>query len=500
MPPSLSDSKAKMVGFDSPERAGAYFLEVLLRLQPYAQAIMIDRSYAPDCSYTHPLFHIPPADLRGCTLPLTGNLSSREALKLLFGVRRAVFPQTVWKTEGSGFDSKSNKVFVLMQHKLDLVFMPRIFNTLHFKVATTLQLKPIYINLDDQAQNMPSESSDYPFDKPATALTSGLDSADLHNGIGDGDRMQDGWKMYDDNGTRNQYLESITSEELRGSGSGSTAYTNAKRTASNCIHHGNLGVDAPLLDKLDASIPTTDSPAGLGESCCCSADAVCGRFCASCKRSAGSGLVLTTRWVICSQEDMMQPYDILLCMLCFPAIVVCSWARAAVYFSQRFKSALLVRKQAKVKALRPGGSAFARAKPCIQVSERNAGPSSAAADIETMDTALLPEVDESAKERAVEKARKNVIGSMANASAHLDNIPEEDAEMHGPESRLENVPIGGGMDANYGMRYMKGNLLAEFNNSFQRASGKSKSVRFTENVGNGMDDNGDTKCDVECKN
>lgn len=63
---------------------------------------MIDRSYAPDCSYTHPLFYVPPVDLRGLTLPLADNLDSREAIKLVFRAKRTLFPQTVWKTEGSG--------------------------------------------------------------------------------------------------------------------------------------------------------------------------------------------------------------------------------------------------------------------------------------------------------------------------------------------------------------------------------------------------------------
>ncbi|KAH8836664.1 hypothetical protein MCOR29_010375 [Pyricularia oryzae] len=488
----MSDPKGKMVGFDSPERASAYFLEVLLRLQPYAQAVMIDRSYAPDCSYTHPLFYVPPVDLRGLTLPLADNLDSREAIKLVFRAKRTLFPQTVWKTEGSGFDSKSNKVFVLMQHKLDIAFMPKILNALHFKVATTLQLKPIYINLNDQTQTMPSESSGHVSNSRSAALTYQLGVSNSQDGISDGDRMQNECKTYSYSDMHNQYSGPAFFEELQGTANGSAAYTKEKQTVLGRVSIEDRGVDA-LLFGLDGSAPTTDSRSGSGESCCYSADAVCGGSC------TGSGLALTTRWVICSQEDMMQPRDIVLCMLFFPAIAAFNWLQAAVYFVQRVKSALLFHDQAHVKAPRPGRSASARAESYNPVSESYAGPSSAAADTKTMDTALLPEEYEPAMARAVEKARANIVESVTNADAHLDNLPREDADIYGSESCFEGATYDEFMDANYGMRYTQGNLLKQLNSSLQRASAKSKSVRFTEeSFGNEAGETEDTKCDAEC--
>ncbi|TLD26434.1 hypothetical protein PspLS_04723 [Pyricularia sp. CBS 133598] len=493
----MSDSKGKMVGFDTPERASAYFLEVLLRLQPYAQAVMIDRSYAPDCTYTHPLFYVPPVDLRGLTLPLADKLHSREAINLLFRAQRTFFPQTVWKTEGSGFDSKSNKVFVLMQHKLDLAFMPKIFNTLHFKVSTTLQLKPIYINLNDQSQNMPSEGSGCDSNGPITALAHRLDLANSQDGIGNSGRAQNGWKTYDYKGMRNQHSGPVTSEELQSKINGSTACTEVNQAAIGRISHADRLVNASIFG-LDGSIPATDSRLGLDEGFCCSADAVCGGSCASCKCSTGSGLVLTTRWVICSQEDMMQPRDIALCMLFFPVITVFNWLQAAVCFSQRLKSVLLVQNQAKVKAPRPDRSASARAQPYSPVSGHHAGSSSAAADTKTMNTALLPEEYEPAKSRAVEEARENLIESMTNASPHLDNAPHKDVDVYCSESYFEDEIYDEVMDANYGMRYMQGELLSELHNSIQRASGKSKSVRFTdESFDNETGEVDDTNGDVE---
>ncbi|TLD12010.1 uncharacterized protein PgNI_04018 [Pyricularia grisea] len=502
MPPSVSDSKGKMVGFDSPERASAYFLEVLLRLQPYAQAVMIDRSYAPDCSYTHPLFHVPPVDLCGLTLPLTNKLDSREAIKLLFRTKRTLFPQTVWKTEGSGFDPKSNKVFVLIQHKLNLAFMPKIFNTLQFKVVTTLQLKPIYINLSDETHEIPSRSSGYTSNSPIAAVAHRHHDGDANSqdGIGDAGRAQNGWEMYPCSDIHNQHSGPITCEELQGSVGGATSSAEVKQTAFDRAHNEDLGVHIPLLNGFDGSSSTTENRAGLGKSCCCSADAVCGGSCASCKCNAGSGMVLTTRWVICSQEDMMQPRDLLLCMLYYPAIAVFNWFQAVVYFAQRVKSVLVVREQAKVKAPRPNRSASVCAQPYSPVSEYHAGPSSAAADTKTMETALLPEEYEPVKARGLKEARANIIESMANTSAHVDNPQRKDADIYDSESCFEDEVYDEVMDASYGMRYRKGKLLAEFNNSLQRASGKPKSVRFTdESFGDETGDIDDPKCDVDCK-